>query len=124
MKHRTTQRQQDILDALSSDMYGEVGTQPYSAPTVTYLLNLGRDKPISLSAVRATLKLLLAKGLVTMERQPEEVPTGLGYITRPLDCYWSAATEQQDRLSAKAWHDGSQARSDAALAVMVKAFTG
>lgn len=125
MATRNTQRQQNILEVLSSDAYGEVGTQPYTAPTVAYLLRfmgLEPDQPRT-TTVRATLKRMAAKGMVTAVKVDAEVPTGLGCITRPLDAYWNAETMADDAIRAQAWNDGASQRQKAALDAFASAFT-
>lgn len=115
MKHRMTERQKKILSLLSGDSeYFEVGTQPYTAATISYLINLG-DQKISPNAVRASLKLLVKKGLVSVERKKTSVYTGLGEIERALDHYWNISTKEEDATTAKAWKDGAEQRSADAL---------
>lgn len=117
MATRNTQRQQNILEVLSSDAYAEVGTQPYTAPTVAYLLHFMGLEPVQprTTTVRATLKRMAAKGLVTVVKVDAEVHTGLGCITRPLDAYWNAETMAADAIRAQAWNDGASQRQEAAL---------
>ena len=120
-KHRLTVRQSEIMNHLSGDFeYSEVGTQPYAAPAIHYLLNLNQDgnKDISLNSVRTTLKLLVKKGLVELERKPAEVNSGLGYITRDLDHYWNVSTKKEDKKTAKEWNDGAKKRQDDAMNAM------
>lgn len=115
MQCRMTERQKEILSLLSgSDWYFEVGTQPYNASDVTYLINMG-EKQVSPNAVRETLKLLVKKGLAGVERKKAEVYTGLGQIERELDHYWNVATKEEDEITAKAWSDGAEQRSAEAL---------
>lgn len=86
---RNTKRQENILNLLSGDSwFFEVGELPYSAAAVTYLLNLTGDSGASINSVRTTLKTMVLKGLVTMERKATEVRSGLGCIQRELDHYW------------------------------------
>ena len=114
-QRRMTERQKEILSLLSgSDWYFEVGTQPYSAVDISYLLNAGESK-VSPNAVRSTLKLLAKKGLVSVERKKALVMTGLGEIERDLDHYWNVATKEEDEITAKAWNDGAEQRSAEAL---------
>lgn len=111
MQHRMTERQKEILSLLSgSDWYFEVGAQPYSAVDISYLLNAGESK-VSPNAVRETLKLLVKKGLASVDRRKATVLTGLGEIERDLDHYWNVATKEEDEITAKAWNDGSEQRS-------------
>lgn len=115
MQHRMTGRQKEILSLLSgSDWYFEVGTQPYSAADISYLLNMG-EKQVSPNAVRETLKLLVKKGLASADRRKATVFTGLGEIERDLDHYWNVATKEEDEVAAKAWNDGAEQRSAEAL---------
>ena len=115
MQHRMTERQKEILLLLSgSDWYFEVGAQPYSAVDISYLLNAGESK-VSPNAVRETLKLLVKKGLVSVDRRKATVFTGLGEIERDLDHYWNVATKEEDEITAKAWNDGAEQRSTEAL---------
>lgn len=110
-----TERQKEILSLLSGDdWYFEVGTQPYSAADISYLINMG-DRDISPNAVRSTLKLLAKKGLVSVERKKATVMTGLGEIERELDHYWNLSTKEEDEITAKAWNDGAEQRSSEAL---------
>ena len=114
-QRRMTERQKEILSLLSgSDWYFEVGTQPYSAVDISYLLNAGESK-VSPNAVRETLKLLVKKGLVSVDRRKATVFTGLGEIERDLDHYWNVATKEEDEITAKAWNDGAEQRSTEAL---------
>lgn len=114
-QRRMTERQKEILSLLSgSDWYFEVGTQPYSAVDISYLLNAGESK-VSSNAVRETLKLLVKKGLVGVDRRKATVFTGLGEIERDLDHYWNVATKEEDEITAKAWNDGAEQRSAEAL---------
>lgn len=115
MQHRMTERQKEILSLLSgSDWYFEVGTQPYSAVDISYLINMG-EKQVSPNAVRETLKLLVKKGLASVDRRKATVLTGLGEIERDLDHYWNVATKEEDKITAKAWNDGAEQRSTEAL---------
>lgn len=115
MQCRMTERQKEILSLLSgSDWYFEVGTQPYNASDVAYLINMGK-KQVSPNAVRETLKLLVKKGLAGVERKKAEVYTGLGQIERELDHYWNVSTKEEDEITAKAWNDGAEQRSAEAL---------
>lgn len=110
-----TERQKEILSLLSGDdWYFEVGTQPYSAADISYLINMG-DRDISPNAVRSTLKLLVKKGLVSVERKKATVMTGLGEIERELDHYWNLSTKDEDEKTAKEWNDGAEQRSVDAL---------
>jgi len=112
---RITKRQSDILSILSGDLeYIEIGAQPYTAPSVAYILNLNQDgnTDISTTAVRTTLKLLVEKGLVEVERKQAEVQTGLGEITRELDHYWNIATKKEDEVTAKRWNDDAEERRE------------
>ena len=112
---RMTERQKEILSLLSgSDWYFEVGTQPYSAVDISYLLNAGESK-VSPNAVRETLKLLVKKGLASVDRRKATVFTGLGEIERELDHYWNVATKEEDEITAKAWNDGAEQRRSEAL---------
>ena len=112
---RMTERQKEILSLLSGDdWYFEVGTQPYSAADISYLINMG-DRDISPNAVRSTLKLLAKKGLVSVERKKATVMTGLGEIERELDHYWNLSTKEEDEKTAKKWNDGAEQRSSEAL---------
>lgn len=114
-QRRMTERQKEILSLLSgSDWYFEVGTQPYSAVDISYLLNAGESK-VSPNAVRETLKLLVKKGLASVDRRKATVFTGLGEIERDLDHYWNVATKEEDEVTAKAWNDGAEQRSTEAL---------
>lgn len=114
-QRRMTERQKEILSLLSgSDWYFEVGTQPYSAADISYLLNMG-EKQVSPNAVRETLKLLVKKGLASVDRRKATVFTGLGEIERDLDHYWNVATKEEDEVAAKAWNDGAEQRSTEAL---------
>ena len=114
-QRRMTERQKEILSLLSgSDWYFEVGTQPYSAVDISYLLNAGESK-VSPNAVRETLKLLVKKGLVSVDRRKATVFTGLGEIGRDLDHYWNVATKEEDEITAKAWNNGAEQRSTEAL---------
>lgn len=114
-QRRMTERQKEILSLLSgSDWYFEVGTQPYSAVDISYLLNAGESK-VSPNAVRETLKLLVKKGLVSVDRRKATVFTGLGEIERDLDHYWNVATKEEDEITAKAWNNGAEQRSTEAL---------
>ena len=114
-QRRMTERQKEILSLLSgSDWYFEVGTQPYSSVDISYLLNAGESK-VSPNAVRETLKLLVKKGLVSVDRRKATVFTGLGEIERDLDHYWNVATKEEDEITAKAWNDGAEQRSTEAL---------
>lgn len=114
-QRRMTERQKEILSLLSgSDWYFEVGTQPYSAVDISYLINMG-EKQVSPNAVRETLKLLVKKGLVSVDRRKATVFTGLGEIERDLDHYWNVATKEEDEITAKAWSDGAEQRSTEAL---------
>ena len=114
-QRRMTERQKEILSLLSgSDWYFEVGTQPYSAVDISYLLNAGESK-VSPNAVRETLKLLVKKGLASVERKKATVFTGLGEIERDLDHYWNLTTKEEDEITAKAWNDGAEQRSTEAL---------
>lgn len=113
---RNTKRQENILNVLSGDSwFFEVGELPYSASTVKHLLNLTGDSGASINSVRTTLKTMVTKGLVTMERQTTEVQSGLGCIQRELDHYWNASTEAQDRITAARYKAGASARSANAL---------
>lgn len=110
-----TERQKEILSLLSGDdWYFEVGTQPYSAADISYLINMG-DRDISPNAVRSTLKLLAKKGLVSVERKKATVMTGLGEIERELDHYWNLSTKEEDEKTSKKWNDGAEQRSSEAL---------
>ena len=112
---RMTERQKEILSLLSGDgWYFEVGTQPYSAADISYLINIG-GRDINPNAVRSTLKLLAKKGLVSVERKKASVMTGLGEIERDLDHYWNVATKEEDEITAKAWNDGAEQRRSEAL---------
>lgn len=112
---RNTQRQNQILELLSgADRYLESGTQPYTAASITYLLNMA-GAGATVNSVRNTLRLMTDKGLVTVERKPAEVRTGLGEVMRQLDHYWNAETQDQDRLTAQAWNDEAPARQEAAF---------
>lgn len=114
-QRRMTERQKEILSLLSgSDWYFEVGTQPYSAVDISYLLNAGENK-VNPNAVRETLKLLVKKGLASVDRRKATVFTGLGEIERDLDHYWNVATKEEDEIAAKAWNDGAEQRSAEAL---------
>lgn len=114
-QRRMTERQKEILSLLSgSDWYFEVGTQPYSAVDISYLINMG-EKQVSPNAVRETLKLLVKKGLASVDRRKATVFTGLGEIERDLDHYWNVATKEEDEITAKAWSDGAEQRSTEAL---------
>lgn len=114
-QRRMTERQKEILSLLSgSDWYFEVGTQPYSAVDISYLINMG-EKQVSPNAVRETLKLLVEKGLASVDRRKATVFTGLGEIERDLDHYWNVATKEEDEITAKAWSDGAEQRSTEAL---------
>lgn len=114
-QRRMTERQKEILSLLSgSDWYFEIGTQPYSAADISYLLNMG-EKQVSPNAVRETLKLLVKKGLASVDRRKATVFTGLGEIERDLDHYWNVATKEEDEVAAKAWNDGAEQRSAEAL---------
>lgn len=114
-QQRVTKRQKEILSLLSgSDWYFEVGTQPYSAVDISYLLNAGESK-VSPNAVRETLKLLVKKGLASVDRRKATVFTGLGEIERELDHYWNVATKEEDEITAKVWNDGAEQRSAEAL---------
>ena len=121
-KMRNTQRQNQILELLSgAEWYYEVGTQPYTAASITHLINLSSEagsKEASLNSVRATLKRLADKGLAIVERKPAEVRTGLGEIVRQLDHYWNAETQAQDQITADEYNAGASARQEAALAQM------
>lgn len=115
---RSTKRQDDILNILSGDYgYSEVGTQPYSAASVTHMLKQSSkaNSDISINSVRTTLKMLVSKGLVTTERRETEVLSGLGYIQRELDHYWNASTEHQDRLAASKHNAETSRRQQDAL---------
>ena len=114
-QNRMTERQKEILSLLSgTDWYCEVGTQPYSAADISYLINMG-DRDINPNAIRSTLKLLAKKGLVSVERKKASVMTGLGEIERDLDHYWNVATKEEDEITAKAWNDGAEQRRSEAL---------
>lgn len=119
---RNTERQKQILELLSgTDWYLESGTQPYTAASITYLINLSSEagsKEASLNSVRATLKRLVDKGLVTVERKPAEVRTGWGEVIRQLDHYWNAEAQAQDQITADEYNAGAPARQEAALAKM------
>ena len=120
-QRRMTERQKEILSLLSgSDWYFEVGTQPYSAADISCLINMG-EKQVSPNAVRETLKLLVKKGLVIVDRRKATVFTGLGEIERDLDHYWNVATKEEDEITAKAWSDGAEQRSAEALDRLVGA---
>ena len=118
---RNTKRQENILNVLSDDSwFFEVGALPHSAVSVTYLLNMTGDSGASINSVRATLKTMVTKGLVTVERQTTEVQSGLGCIQRELDHYWNASTEAQDRIAAAKYKAGASARSASALENMFR----
>lgn len=121
---RNTKRQRDILEVLSSDACFEVGAQPYTAPTVAYLLRFLGFEPEQprTTTVRATLKRMAAKGMVAMVRVDTEVHTGLGVVTRSLDAYWNAETMAADAAQAQAWNDGASQRQGAALDAFASAF--
>lgn len=116
---RNTKRQENILNILSGDgWYFEVDALPYNAATVTHLLKVSGDSGASINSVRTTLKTMVTKGLVTMERQTTEVQSGLGCIQRELDHYWNASTEAEDRITAARYKAGASARQAEALARM------
>lgn len=113
---RNTERQNQILELLSgADWYLEVGTQPFSASTVTELLNMAGA---TVNSVRNTLKLMADKGLVIVERKPAEVRTGWGEVMRQLDHYWNAETQAHDKITADEYNALAPARQEAALAQM------
>ena len=115
---RNTERQNQILELLSgTDWYFEVGTQPFSASTVTDLLNMA-GAGATVNSVRNTLKLMADKGLVIVEHKPAEVRTGWGEVMRQLDHYWNAETQAQDQITADEYNAEAPARQEAALAQM------
>jgi len=110
-----------ILDALTGmGNFIEYGPPPYSAADVVLMIG-GNVRNTS-----RALKRMEDYGLVRSEiRQRDqwcEVPKP-GHYPRPVRCYWSLATLEEDQARAKAWRDGSAERSAQALDTMIKRFS-
>ena len=117
---RTSDNQRRILEALSGlDDFTEYGPPPYSAADVVLMIG-GNVRNTS-----RTLKRLEKYGIVRSEIKQRdqwcEVPKP-GHYPRPVRCYWSLATIEEDQARAKAWRDGSEERSAQALDAMIKRF--
>lgn len=120
---RMTARQIEVLSLLKgSEWYEEVGTQPYSAPSIAHLIEVTTGKAVALDSVRNTLKLLESKGAVIAERRSATVATGLGDIERPLMHYWNAETMLNDKASADIWNAHTDARQDRLHEILMDGF--
>lgn len=120
---RMTEKKRAVLDVLTHQGPGdflERGVPPYSVAHVAQ--QLGAD----LSNIRKTLQALERDGLVTPERVKVECWNAIAGAHMPRTClaYWVTATMEQDQAAAQAWRDGARARSEAAGARMVAAFSG
>ena len=117
-----TKKKLAILEALSAqgdDDFLERGTPPYAARDVSSAI---QD---DLSNTVKTLKSLEREGLVAREMATVEVWNAIAqnFVDRKLVCYWNVATMARDQEAAKDWHAGADARSKAALAQLMAAFT-
>ena len=99
------------LQELGADFF-EYGTPPYS------VAHIAQHMRADLSNTAKTLQRLEQSGHVVRELRRVEVWNAIkqDHSPRQSVCYWIAGTMEQDRAAAKAWNDGTGARSEAAFA--------
>tara|TARA_R110002096_G_scaffold5948_2_gene27309 strand:+ start:3466 stop:3879 length:414 start_codon:yes stop_codon:yes gene_type:complete len=113
---RMTENKRQILEALRglyhNGEYFEYGPPPYCSADVVLLAG-GNVRNTS-----RTLKLMEEQGLVqsetVMRAQLCEVPK-FGHYPRPVVCYWSTETIEDDQARANAWKAGAAERQRQAL---------
>lgn len=118
---RDTPRKRAILHMLEDHNefdYREYGPPPYSATLIA-----GRIGG-SVQSVARTLRTMAKAGQLVAVRHREEVWNAIAqsHIDMPVTAYYSARTVARDKALAKAWADGTEARSNQAMAAMVQAF--
>ncbi|MFZ7337230.1 hypothetical protein ACLS0R_13340 [Comamonas jiangduensis] len=89
----------------------EWGTPPYAVSRLAEVL--GTD----LSNLAKTMSALEREGLVVREVAESLCWNAIAqaHMPRRCVCYWLAETMEQDKVRAKAWKDGAEARSQQAL---------
>ncbi len=111
---RDSAKRQRVLDALSGDpdMFLELGTPPYNVAHIAETL------AVDPANLRKYLIRLEADGLVVRELRKVEIWNAIagGHLGRTCLCFWNAATMDQDKRAADAWHAGADARSEAVFA--------
>lgn len=117
-------RLQRILTALTGDpdLYFEVGTPPYTVPTLcnNHLLGEATDR----ANLRKDLLRLIADGRVVAEPVVASVWNAIAgeHMPRRSVGYWNAATQFDDWVSAEAWRAGAEDRLVVALDSFKRAF--
>lgn len=109
---RMTNNRRRILAALQSREFLQWGTPPYSAATVTSIINAP-----DVNNVARTLRQLADAGLVErIEAQPVPVWSEVqrGHCDRKQAAYWNTSTKAADQQAADEWQAGAAAREEAA----------
>ena len=116
-------RLQRILAALTGnpDIYAEIGTPPYTVPTLCSHYLLGE---VDRANLRKDLLRLIASGRVVAEPVVTQVWNAIAGRDMPRRSigYWNAATMFEDWESAEAWRAGGEDRQAVALAAFNQAF--
>lgn len=120
LRMRRSENRLRILDALTGlDSFMEYGPPPYSAADV--VLMIGGNVRNTSRALKRMEECGLVRSEIKLRDQWCEVPKP-GHYPRPVRCYWSLATIEEDQARAKAWRDGSAERSAQAMDKMINRF--
>ena len=105
---RMSDNRRRVLEALQERDFLQWGTPPYSAATVTSIINAP-----DVNNVARTLRQLAAAGLAErIEAQPVPVWSEVqrGHCDRKQAAYWNSSTKAADQQAADEWQAGASER--------------